>query len=84
MEQNINMVHKINEANHTYRDMRMKASKRINKRASLYEIERRRQELEIQKSLGVESYFGDNETLLWGVITAVFYAVLAYYLWVSL
>ena len=84
MEQNINLVNKVNEANHTYRDMRVKARRRINRRASFYEIERKAQERAIQKSLGVESYFGDRETLIWGVISAVFYAFLAYLLWLTL
>ena len=84
MEQNIKMVHKVNEANHTYQDMRIKARRRINRKASLFDIERRAKEQAIQNSLGVDSYFGDNETLVWGVVTAVFYAVLAYLLWLTL
>jgi len=84
MEQNINMVHKVNEANHTYQDMRIKAKRRIKRKASLFDIERRRKEFELQRTLGVESYNGKNEVIFWGMVTATFWCVVAYLVWVSL
>jgi hypothetical protein len=86
MEQNITIRNKINEANHDYQVMRRKAKKRIHRKASLFDIERRAEERAIRKSLGVESYFGEErrEVIFWGVITAGFWAVIAYLVWVSL
>jgi hypothetical protein len=84
MEQNIHLVNKVNEANHTYREMRVKARRRINRKASLFEIERRAREQAIQKSLGVDSYFGGRETLTWSVIATVFYMIVAYLIWLTL
>mgnify|MGYP001206567286 CR=1 FL=1 len=86
MEQNIKIVHKLNEANHTYKDMRIKARRRINRKASLFDIERRVKEKAIQKTLGVESYFGESrsEVIFWGLITAGFWGLVAYYVWVTL
>jgi len=84
MEQNIHLVNKVNEANHTYQEMRVKARRRINRKASLFEIERRAREQAIQNSLGVESYFGAKETLTWSVIATVFYIMVAYLIWLTL
>ena len=84
MEQNIKLVQKINEANHTYQDMRIKARRRINRKASFFDIERKAKEKAIQKTLGVESYFGDREAIFWGVVTTAFWAVVAYLVWVTL
>jgi len=86
MEQNISIRNKINEANHNYQDMRKKAKKRIHRKASLFDIERRAKERAIRKSLGVESYFGDErrQVIFWGVVTASFWAVIAYLVWVTL
>ena len=86
MEQNIKLVQKINEANHTYKDMRIKAKRRINRKATLFDIERKTKERIMQRSLGVDSYRGDSrrEVIFWGVITAGFWAVTAYLVWVTL
>jgi len=86
MEQNINLRNKVNEANHTYQNMRVKAKRRIYRKASFFDIERRAKELAIQKTLGVESYFGDSrsQVIFWGLITAGFWAVTAYLVWVTL
>jgi hypothetical protein len=86
MEQNIKLVNKVNEANHTYRDMRIKARRRINRKATLFDIERKAKERVIQKSLGVESYLGESrrEVIFWGVITAGSWAVVAYLVWLSI
>ena len=86
MEQNIKIVHKLNEANHTYQNMRVKAKRRINRKASFFDIERRAKERAIQNTLGVESYFGESrrEVIVWGLITAGFWAVVAYFVWVTL
>ena len=86
MEQNIKLVNKVNEANHTYRDMRIKARRRINRKATLFDIERKAKERIIQKSLGVESYFGESrrEVIVWGLITAGTWAVVAYLVWLSI
>ena len=86
MEQNITIRNKINEANHNYQDLRRKAKKRIHRKASIFDIERRAEERAIKRSLGVESYFGEErrEVIFWGVITAGFWAVIAYLVWVSL
>ena len=62
MEQNIHIRNKINEVNHNYQDLRRKAKRRIHRRVSLYEIERRRQELEIARSLGVDSFMGIHKS----------------------
>jgi hypothetical protein len=86
VEQNITIRNKVNEVNHTYKDMRIKARRRINRKATLFDIERRAKERVMQKSLGVESYFGDSrrEVIFWGLITAGFWAVTAYLVWVTL
>jgi hypothetical protein len=86
MEQNINIRNKVNEANHTYRDMRIKARRRINRKATLFDIERKAKERVIQKSLGVESYLGESrmEVIVWGLITAGTWAVVAYLVWLSI
>ena len=86
MEQNINIRNKINEANHNYQDMRIKAKRRIRNRASLYEIERRRQELEIQKSLGVDSFMGVKRETLVDVMLGLIYIVgiTFMYAWITL
>ena len=86
MEQNITIRNKINEANHDYQVMRRKAKKRIHRKATIFDIERRAEERLIQSKLGVESYFGDErrEVIFWGVVTAGFWAVIAYLVWVSL
>jgi hypothetical protein len=86
MEQNIKLVNKVNEANHTYRDMRIKARRRINRKATLFDIERKAKERVIQKSLGVESYLGESrrEVIVWGLITAGSWAVVAYLVWLSI
>ena len=85
MEQNINIRNKVNEANHDYQVMRAKAKRRIKRKATLFDIERRAEERLIQSRLGVESYFGDEkrEVIFWGVITAGFWAVTAYLVWIS-
>ena len=86
MEQNITIRNKINEANHNYQDMRIKAKRRIKRRASLFDIERKAEERLIQSRLGVESYFGGErrEVIFWGLVTAGFWALVAYLVWVSL
>ena len=86
VNQNIKLVHKVNEANHTYRNMRIKARRRINRKATLFDIERKAKERIMQKSLGVESYFGESrrEVIVWGFITAGTWAVVAYLVWVSI
>lgn len=86
MEQNINIRNKINEANHNYQDMRMKAKRRIRNRASLYDIERRRQEREIQKSLGVDSFMGVKRETLVDVMLGLIYIVgiTFMYAWITL
>jgi hypothetical protein len=86
MEQNIKLVHKVNEANHNYQDMRRKATRRIKRKATLFDIERKAKERIMQKSLGVESYLGDSrrEVIFWGLVTAGFWAVTAYLVWVTL
>ena len=86
MEQNIKLVQKLNEANHNYQDMRLKAKRRIRNRASLYEIERRRQEMEIQKSLGVDSFMGMKRETLVDIMLGLIYLVFAtfLYVWVTL
>lgn len=86
MEQNIRIRNKINEANHNYQDMRIKAKRRIKNRASLYEIERRRQELEIQKSLGVDSFMGIKRETITDILLTLFYIVCGtfLYVWVTL
>jgi hypothetical protein len=86
MEQNITIRNKINEANHDYQVMRRKAKKRIYRKATIFDIERRAEERLIQSRLGVESYFGGErrEVIFWGVVTAGFWAVIAYLVWVSL
>lgn len=85
MEQNITIRNKINEANHDYQVMRKKAKKRIHRKATIFDIERRAEERIIQRKLGVESYFGDErrEVIFWGVITTGFWAVVAYLVWIS-
>ena len=86
MEQNINMRNKINEANHNYQDLRRKAKRRIRNRASLWEIERRREEMEIRKSLGVDSFMGLKRENIVDIILVLFYIVSAtlLYSWVTL
>ena len=86
MEQNIKLVQKLNEANHNYQDMRLKAKRRIRNRASLYEIERRRQEMEIQKSLGVDSFMGIKKEKLVDILLGLIYLAFAtfLYVWVTL
>jgi hypothetical protein len=86
MEQNIKLVHKLNEVNHDYQVMRAKAKRRIKRKATLFDIERRAEERAIRKSLGVESYFGDErrEIIFWGVVTAGFWCLVAYLVWVTL
>lgn len=86
MEQNITIRNKINEANHNYQDMRIKARRRINRRASLYEIERRRQEREIQKSFGVDSFMGMKRETLVDIMLGLIYIVgIAFmYVWISI
>jgi ABC-type Na+ transport system ATPase subunit NatA len=85
VEQNITIRNKINEANHDYQVMRAKAKRRIKRKATLFDIERRAEERAIRKSLGVESYFGDErrEVIFWGVVTAGFWAFTAYLVWIS-
>jgi hypothetical protein len=82
MEQNIKLVNKINEANHNYQDMRLKAKRRIRNRASLWEIERRREEMEIQKSLGVDSFMGIKKEKLVDILLGLIYLVFATFLYV--
>ena len=82
MEQNIKLVQKLNEANHNYQDMRLKAKRRIRNRASLYEIERRRQEMEIQKSLGVDSFMGIKKEKLVDILLGLIYLAFATFLYV--
>jgi hypothetical protein len=86
MEQNIKLVQKINEANHNYQDLRRKAKRRIKRKATLFDIERRAEERIIQSKLGVESYLGDSrrEVIIWGALTAGSWALVAYLVWVSL
>jgi hypothetical protein len=86
MEQNINIRNKINEANHNYQDMRLKAKRRIRNRASLYEIASRRQEMEIQKSLGVDSFMGIKKEKLVDILLGLIYLAFAtfLYVWVTL
>jgi hypothetical protein len=86
MEQNITIRNKINEANHDYQVMRRKAKKRIHRKATIFDIERRAEERAIRRSLGVESYFGESrrEVIMWGVITAGSWALVAYLVWVAL
>jgi len=86
MEQNITIRNKINEANHDYQVMRRKAKKRIHRKATIFDIERRAEERLIQSRLGVESYFGESrrEVIMWGVITAGSWALVAYLVWVAL
>ena len=86
INQNIKLVHKINEANHNYQDMRRKAKRRIKRKATLFDIERRAEERIIQNKLGVESYLGESrrEVIFWGLVTAGFWAVTAYLVWVTL
>ena len=86
MEQNINIRNKVNEANHDYQVMRRKATRRIKRKATLFDIERKAKERIMQKSLGVESYFGESrrEVIFWGLITAGTWAVVAYIVWVSI
>jgi hypothetical protein len=83
MEQNITIRNKINEANHDYQVMRRKAKKRIHRKATIFDIERRAEERLIQSRLGVESYFGESrrEVIMWGVITAGSWALVAYLVW---
>ena len=85
MEQNIKLVNKINEVNHDYQTMRVKAKRRINRRASLHAVERRAKERIMQRSLGVESYLGGSRrgVIFWGVITLGFWAVVAYFVWIT-
>lgn len=86
MEQNITIRNKINEANHNYQELRRKAKRRIRQKATLFDIERRAEERAIKRSLGVESYFGDTrgEVIFWGVVTAGFWTVVAYLVWITL
>lgn len=86
MEQNINIRNKINEANHNYQDLRRKAKRRIRNRASLWEIERKREEMEIQKSLGVDSFMGMKRETLVDIMLGLIYLVFAtfLYVWVTL
>jgi hypothetical protein len=86
INQNIKMAHKLNEANHDYQVMRKKATRRIKRKATLFDIERKAEERLIQSRLGVESYLGESrkEVIFWGVITAGFWAVIAYFVWVTL
>lgn len=86
MEQNIKLVQKINEANHDYQVMRKKAKKRIHRKATIFDIERRAEERIIQSKLGVESYFGESrrEVIFWGLVTVGFWSVTAYLVWVTL
>lgn len=86
MEQNIKLVQKINEANHDYQVMRKKAKKRIHRKATIFDIERRAEERIIQSKLGVESYLGESrrEVIFWGLVTAGFWSVTAYLVWVTL
>ena len=86
MEQNISIRNKINEANHNYQDLRRKAKRRIRNRASLWEIERRREEMEIRKSLGVDSFMGLKRENIVDIILVLFYIVSAtlLYSWVTL
>ena len=86
MEQNITIKNKINEANHNYQDLRRKAKRRIKRKATLFDIERRAEERIIQSKLGVESYLGDSrrEVIIWGALTAGSWALVAYLVWVSL
>jgi hypothetical protein len=86
MEQNITIRNKVNEANHDYQVMRRKATRRIKRKATLFDIERKAKERIMQKSLGVESYLGESrrEVIFWGLVTAGFWAVIAYFVWVTL
>jgi hypothetical protein len=86
MEQNITIRNKINEANHDYQVMRKKAKKRIHRKATIFDIERRAEERLIQSRLGVESYFGESrrEVIMWGALTAGSWALVAYLVWVAL
>ena len=85
MKQNIKLVNKINEVNHDYQTMRVKAKRRINRKATLFDIERQAKERIMQRSLGVESYRGDSRqgVIFWGVITVGFWAVVAYFVWIT-
>ncbi len=86
MEQNINIRNKVNEANHNYQDMRVKAKRRIKHRASLWEIERKREEMEIRKSLGVDSFMGIKKEKLVDILLGLLYLAFAtfLYVWVAL
>jgi hypothetical protein len=86
MEQNITIRNKVNEANHDYQVMRRKATRRIKRKATLFDIERKAKERIMQRSLGVESYLGESrrEVIFWGLVTAGFWAVTAYLVWVTL
>ena len=85
MKQNIKLVNKINEVNHDYQTMRVKAKRRINRKATLFDIERQAKERIMQRSLGVESYRGDSRqgVIFWCVITVGFWAVVAYFVWIT-
>jgi len=56
MIDNKNMVDKLNDLNHDYQRMRKLAKRRINKKVSKFNKDRAREEREIQRKLGGESW----------------------------
>ena len=72
LTQNINLVKKLNEANHNYADLRRKALVRRNYRLNDWAKQRQAEEKKIRNSVGLESFKGDRlwsdrliEALVW-------------------
>lgn len=68
MIDNRDMVDKLNDLNHDYQRMRKLAKKRINKKASKFNKDRAREEQEIQRKLGSESWVEGRKTWLEKVV----------------
>lgn len=64
MIDNRNMVDKLNDLNHDYQRMRKLAKRRINKKVSKFNKDRAREEREIQRKLGSESWVTIRRTWL--------------------
>lgn len=68
MIDNREMVDKLNDLNHDYQRMRKLAKRRINKKVSKFNKDRAREEREIQRKLGGESWVNVRRTWLEKVV----------------
>jgi len=87
MEQNIKLVHKVNEANHDYQVLRRRAMFRQKARLSKHDKLKRKHEAEIHRTIGVESFMSrEREHNIQGAMIAVAMFIFIYSLlfWVVL